>query len=295
MEKICIFWDPTGQNLDSLGAKECLRVTDGDTPVISMSIRMLSIDTPEVHYPGNTNPSKQDAKFKELAVWINKGTAPINDGLAEYLCPKLATGKAGSLQEEQGIQAKDAFNSLIEEKLKLPKGKKRQIFLRSSNEHFDSYGRLLAYLSPKYSTDEIVKLSRAQRATFNLLMIENGWASPFPIFPSLPQYLDLIMLRDSSKNAWDKKLGIWGNKNTLTGYEFRMCVKLYAMTKKLVDGKKLSSKEKFSWIERYCADMITREIFYPQDYWKVNVYNRIFIWPKDVNEATGKMNLVPGI
>jgi len=40
--------------------------------------------------------------------------------------------------------------------------------------------------------------------------------------------------------------------------------------------------------------MTTREIFEPQDYYKVLPYNRIFIWPEDVTEAVGKMNLVPG-
>lgn len=39
--------------------------------------------------------------------------------------------------------------------------------------------------------------------------------------------------------------------------------------------------------------MTTREIFDPQNYHKVAPYNRIFIWPKDVAEAVGRMNLLP--
>ena len=80
---------------------------------------------------------------------------------------------------------------------------------------------------------------------------------------------------------------------TLTGYEFRMCVKLYGITEKLVEGKTLSSRERSAWITRYCVDMTTREIFQPQDYYRVAPYNRIFIWPADVAEAVGTMNLLP--
>ena len=58
MAPVKIFWDPTGTSVDTLGTDKFLRVTDGDTPYISMSIRMLSIDTPEIHYPGNTKPSR---------------------------------------------------------------------------------------------------------------------------------------------------------------------------------------------------------------------------------------------
>ena len=62
MSKLKIFWDPKGFELDTLGKKKYLKATDGDTPYVSTPIRMLSIDTPEVHYPGNQKPSKQDEK-----------------------------------------------------------------------------------------------------------------------------------------------------------------------------------------------------------------------------------------
>jgi hypothetical protein len=39
--------------------------------------------------------------------------------------------------------------------------------------------------------------------------------------------------------------------------------------------------------------MTTKEIFYPQDYFKVEPYNRIFIWPDDLVEAGARMNLEP--
>ncbi len=294
MSQVKIFWDPQGVELNALGDNEYLRTTDGDTPFVSMSIRMLSIDAPEVHYPGTQKPSKQDANLKQLADWIQQGKAPIQDGLAEYLQPKLVTGNAGTLQENQGTQATAEFTKLISEKLTRPDGTTRRVFLRTANQPFDQNGRLLAYVAPNYSDAERAKLSRKERATFNLLLVDSGWAATLPIYPSIPSYPDLVMLQEAGKDALDKKRGAWAEPLTLTGYEFRMCVKLFAVTDKLMRGEKLSSAQKSGWVERYCVDMTTREIYYPQDYYRVAPYNRIFVWSADVGDAVAKMNLVPG-
>lgn len=294
MSAVKVFWDPAGVSVDSLGKKKYDRITDGDTPYITLSIRMLSIDTPEVHYPGNTKPSKHDSKLKDLAKWIQQGEAPIHKGLGKYIQPKIATGKAGTLQLKQGERATKEFEDLLEKKLKRPgKKSKRSVFIRAADEHFDQYGRLLAYMAPSYTKKELANMTFEQRATFNLLMVKNGWAASFPIYPSIPKYADLVLLQKVAKDAYIGKKGVWADPNTLTGYEFRMCIKLYDITKKLVAGKSLSSSEKYGWISRYCVDMTSRKIYYPQDYYKVKPYNRVFIWPKDVPEAVGKMNLSP--
>lgn len=293
MSEVKIFWDPSGFELDSLGSKEFLRAADGDTPYVSMAIRMLSIDTPEVHYPGNQKPSKQDANLTQLAEWIKAGKAQIQDDLAQYLYPRLATGKAGTLQEQQGEKASEYYKDLVNEKLAREKGAKRNVFLHTSNQPFDDYGRLLAYIAPNYSSEELAKMTPKERATFNLLMIESGWAATFPIYPSLPKYSDLKLLHEVAQEAYDLKKGIWAEPLTLAGYEYRMCIKLYEITKKIVNGQKMSSSERNAWITRYCADMTTQAIGYPQEYCNILPYNRIFIWPEDVNEAVAKMNLVP--
>jgi endonuclease YncB( thermonuclease family) len=293
MAGVKIFWDPQGFALDSLGDNQFLRATDGDTPSISVSIRMLSIDAPEVHYPGNTHPSAQDANLKQLADWIQQGQAPIGDGLAQYLLPKISTGTAGTLQGTQGTQATDFFRQLLDEKLKTPSGGKRNLFVWTSNQQFDQYGRLLAYIAPNYSATERAKLSRAERATFNLLMIKSGWAATLVIYPSLPSYPDLVLLRDFAQTAVEQKLGAWANPLALAGYEFRMCVRLFQVTQKLVKGEKVASADRENWVDRYCADMTTNEIFVQQDYYRVPPYNRLFIWPQDVTDAVGKLNLVP--
>ena len=227
---------------------------------------MLSIDAPEVHYPDNKPPSSQDKNLAQLAEWILVDKAPIEKDLGKYLYPKLATGTAGTLHEEQGKKAKEHFEELLDKKLTLPGGKKRNVFLRAADEHFDQYGCLLAYMAPNYSSKELATLSRKDRATFNHLMVESGWAATLLIYPSIPSYLDLVMLQKSAKDAYQTKKGAWSNPMTLTGYEYRMLVRLHEITEQIIDGKNLSSKERYGWIDRYCADMTTKEIFYPQDY-----------------------------
>jgi endonuclease YncB( thermonuclease family) len=294
MSDVQIFWDPSGIELDSLGSKQYLRTTDGDTPFISVSIRMLSIDTPEVHYPGNTKPSKHDEKLKQLADWIQQGKAPISNGLAAFLHPRLAAGNAGSLQEEQGKKATEFFKDLVEQKLSRPNGSKRTVFIAVGDQPFDEYGRLLAYMAPNYSAEERAGMTREERATFNLLMVASGWAAPFPIYPSLPCHSDLELLQEAGKWALEHQKGAWDEPLMLTGYEFRSAYRLYEITSQLVKGKKLSTREREAWIYRYCLDMTTREIFYPQNYYKVAPYNRIFVWPENVTEAVANLNLLPG-
>lgn len=295
MAEVKFFWDPEGVELDSLGTKEYVSLTDGDTPYIKVSIRMLSIDTPEVHYPGgNQKPSAHNEKLKQLSEWIKEGKAPIQDGLAKYIFPRLAAGDAGTRQEQQGEMAKTFFEQLIKEKLTRPNGRKRPLFLKTANQAFDQYGRLLAYVAPNYTAEEREQLSREERATFNYLMVKAGWAASFIIYPSLPSHPDLVMFQRAAKEAFDQDLGAWSDKLFITGYEFRMCYKLWDVTNKLVKGQKLSSSQRYGWIERFCADMTTRQIYYPQDYWKVAPYDRLFIWPQEVTEAVGRLNLEPG-
>ncbi|MGF1507008.1 MAG: thermonuclease family protein [Anaerolineae bacterium] len=294
MSEIKIFWDPTGMTLDVTGTNKFIRATDGDTPYISVSVRMLSIDAPEVHYPGNANPERQNENLAQLADWIEQGKAPINDDLAAYLHPRLATGEAGTLQKEQGEHSSTVFIQMLDEMLTKENGRKRSLFVRMAAQPFDAYGRLLAYLAPSYSRAEREQMSRWERASFNLLMIRAGWAAPFIIYPSIPRYSDLIMMQQAGREAYVGGRGIWAEPLTLAGYEFRMAVKLYKVTKRLEEGEALSFGEQYTWISRYVFDMTTREIFYPQDYFKIDPYNRIFIWPDDVKDAVGKLNLVPG-
>jgi len=99
-------------------------------------------------------------------------------------------------------------------------------------------------------------MSLIDRATFNLLMVERGWAASFPIYPSIPSFPNLVLLRKVAKDAIDKKKGMWADPMTLTGYEFKMCVRLYQITKRLLSGEKVPRRERYGWISRYCVDML---------------------------------------
>src|SRR5215211_6542414 len=108
IEAVQILWSPAGASMPSLGARALVDVTDGDTPNLRMPVRMLSVDTPEVTARTAQRASQIDQELKQLAQWIREGRAPIEPALAEFLLPKLETGRAGSLHLEQG-RAASAF------------------------------------------------------------------------------------------------------------------------------------------------------------------------------------------
>lgn len=278
---------PTGGfELDSLGVKKLIGATDGDTPSVAIAIRMLSIDAPEKHFPSNQPPSSQDEKLAQLADWIKKKKAPIEKDLANYLLPRL-TKNAGTLHGQQGNDSHEHLLSLMDVQMETPKGKWRDLFVRTSRDHFDHYGRLLAYISPKYSKKELESdFEKTKRATFNLMMVEDGWAVPFVIYPSVPSPDDLKRLQKAGATARKKKKGAWKSEVMLTGYEFRMVVRLYDVTKKAVEGKKLTKKDLTSFCSRYCADISTKTILPPQRFVEVAPENRLFIPAEHLKEAT---------
>lgn len=296
MASVQIFYDPLGFEVDKLGKKtKSGDPADGDTPYVRVPIRMLGIDTPETNYPTIGSPANSDVRLAELGHWIQQGHAPVNNDLAAHLLPRLNTGTAGSLQRVHGDAAKAAFKQALSARLTRPNGTKRSLFLYAADEHFDQYGRLLAYAAPCYSKAELASMTLHQRRTFNLEMVETGWAASLLIYPSLPKFADLEMFYDGAKAAFDNDQGAWADKSTmLTGYEWRMCIKLHKVTKKLVNGQTLSTAERYSWIERFCFDLTKRTVFNPQDYLKVPPYARAFVWPKDMRRAVGDLNLTPG-
>jgi endonuclease YncB( thermonuclease family) len=268
-------------------------VTDGDTPNIRMPIRMLSVDTPEVTARTPARAAAVDQEFAQLAEWIDQGKAPISDGLAAHLRPKLATGKAGTLQFEQGKEASAFAKRNIEARLSRPGKPPRNLFLRVTETPFDDNGRLLAYIAPSFTAKERETLSRTQRATFNLDLLTEGWAAPFVIYPSIPGEPDLPLLVDAAAQARAGAKGIWANPATLPAYEYRAMEKLFTITKKIVAGEQVRGADRFAWRERYCVDMRDRRLHGPEDYVEVPPEYRLWIWPRDVAAAVGRLNLVP--
>jgi endonuclease YncB( thermonuclease family) len=289
-----IFWTPLGITLDTIREKRLVDITDGDTPNIRMDVRMLSIDTPEKAPTGTIrNAEELQDLFLDTAAWIKKGESPVGPDLAKHLAPRLARADAVAAHFAQGAEATAAHERLAKEKLKRPKGPDRSLFVRVADERFDQYGRLLAYVAPNYSAEERRKLSRRERATFNFLMVSSGWAASFVIFPSIPGEGDLGMFIDEAKAAAAKKRGAWADPLMLAGYEFRMCERLAALRKSVKAGRTPASESWHGWIERYCVDMTTAELYAPQDYVKVKPWNRLFLWPNDVRRAVSELNLAP--
>lgn len=288
-EQLAIFWTPAGTTLDTLGSKQLVDVTDGDTPNVRMPIRMLSIDTPETCPDG----PRLDPVFAALVPWIESGEAPIDPDLAAALLPKLRAPQPVSRHKAMGERAKEAFGRLLEERLARPDGGRRNLFLRTADEPFDKNGRLLAYLAPHYSKAELERLSRRERATFDLNLVEQGWAAPFVLYPSIPGELDLPLRHAAAREARARRLGIWADPLLLLPYEFRALERLAQLEARLDAGAKLPPAELWSWIERYCADMTSRLLYRPQRYFEVEPENRLFIWPEQVRDAVARLGLAP--
>ena len=92
-------------------------------------------------------------------------------------------------------------------------------------------------MAPNYTSAELATMSLRDHATFNLLMVQKGWTAMLVIYPSLPKHSDLVILQGDAKKAVKGNKGAWADPLMLTGYEFRMCMKLYRVTRKLVQGK----------------------------------------------------------
>ncbi len=289
-----VFWNPAGFDLDQIGDKQFASVTDGDTPKIVMSIRMLSVDTPEkkVVARGLSTAEAIDL-FPKVRAWVLTGDSPVGDALAAHLADKLDRPDAPQAHWAQGAAATAAHKALTDARLKRPNGTTRNLFLRVADERFDNYGRLLAYTAPSYEAEELAGMTRADRSTFNLDMVANGWGATLVIYPSIPGELDLPLLQEAARVAVAEARGAWADPKALTGYEYRMVERLALLRQKLDKGQKPTATDRNGWVERYCADISTGLLYAPRDYCRVAVWNRLFIWKKDVRAAVANLNLTP--
>jgi endonuclease YncB( thermonuclease family) len=288
-----VFWAPEGQTVPDIGTKALIDVTDGDTPNIRMPVRLLSVDTPEVTAKTETRARAIDQEFVALAGWIRAGQAPVSRRWGDYILPKLESASAGTRQFTAGRAASAWFKDQTAARLKRPDGSQRSLFVRLGEAPFDDNGRLLAYVAPNYTDRERATMSRAERATFNLDLVASGWASAFVLFPNVPGGRDYPMLTGAAVAAIAQGLGQWADPLVMPAYEYRMCEKLHAITRRIVAGETLSCAQRFAWRSRYCADARTRLLYGPEDYQAVPPPWRLWIWPDDVQGAVQALNLTP--
>lgn len=295
IDAVQVLWSPAGVTMPALGTMALVDTTDGDTPNIRMPVRMLSVDTPEVTARTAAGAVRVDEKLAQLAKWIEDADTdvPITARFAEYLLPKIRTGRAGTLQFEQGSAASTFAKENATTRLTKPDGTQRSLFVRIADTPFDNNGRLLAYVAPHYTASERREMTRAQRSTFNLDMVASGWAAPFVLYPSIPGELDLPIFLAAAEAAQEATpaRGIWADPETLLAYEYRAAEKLHGITKKIVDGE--APRDRYAWRERYCVDMRSRVVYGPEDYFEIPPTYRLWLWPADVNRAVGELNLTP--
>ncbi len=254
-----------------MGKARYVNNIDGDTPTIQLNIRLLSVDTPESHYPGSNTPGKYNQELQSL---LQNGGSKWDAGLKAFLAPKLAND-AGALQEKWGEKAKVQFAALALKNLEVinPKtGRKRRkgVFLTAGDEVFDGYQRLLAYVAPEEPKGE-------KRKTFNLLLVEEGIAVNYVIYPNLPKLEDWECVQKAAQHARLKGKGFWKDKEILLGYEYRFCVDTAI-------GKREGP-------DKYCVDVTTGRLYQPQEYYLVSPEDRLFIMKRDLKAAKKNLNL----
>lgn len=266
--------------------RKFLRVSDGDTPVVEQSIRMVSCDTPEKsNYAGK--PDKAQPKLDLCRDRLEDGFYnAIPEPLRNYFLTKL-TPDAAQRHILAADDATDALESLIEERLTKPSGSKRRMATIPTGELIDRYGRLLAYIAPWYgnnASDPLPPRDDPRRDTFNLNMIENGWAAFFPIYPSLPKNEDFNRAILAAETAWTEKRGAWEKygEDLLLAYEYRACIKLASA--------ETASKGIKAAFQRVCVDLRSLEIVGEFGFYNVPPCYRMWIWLDDLEEAKEKLN-----
>ena len=273
-------WNYTSERFQ-MGEAGWVCNTDGDTPTVQLNIRMLGIDTPETHYPGTSQPRDSDEALNNL---LDTHGHLLSEGLREYLAPRLK-GKPGTLQEKWGRAAWRRFGELADEYLnahtdyKTGQLRRKQIFLTVGSQAFDRYQRLLAYVAPQEKDPQ-------KRITFNLLLMQEGMAVNYTIFPNLPKPADLQRVQEAVRIARQEKRGFWKDeRKLLLPYDLRWCVDT-------AQGKRQGP-------DKYCADMITGVVHQPQEYYTILPENRLFILAdqgheRDLADAMEQLGLIQG-
>jgi endonuclease YncB( thermonuclease family) len=183
---------------------------------------MVSIDTPEKqHYAGAapTSQPKLDRCRDRMTSGFFDGVLPSD--VRDYFITKI-TPDAAERHIDAANNATAKFKLFQTERLD-QSGRVANI---PTGEIVDRYGRMLSYIAP-WLKPPLPPRDHPSRRTFNLQMIETGWAAFFPIYPSLPQNDDMNVAIAAAEAAWDNRLGQWTfGADLLLAYEFRACIKL---------------------------------------------------------------------
>lgn len=266
-------------------SKKFISAPDGDTINIRQPIRMVSCDTPEKEgYAGK--PPKSQPKLDICRERLQNGFYnDISIGLRKYLIKKL-DGNAAKNHINSGNDASKEFEKIRNARLQKPDGSFFPVAVIPSGEVIDTYGRMLAYITRFFEKKDLPPKDDPSRNTFNLEMVANGWAAFFPVYPSFPtSEQDFNMMIQAAETAWNQKKGAWAKygKNLLLAYEYRICIKLGT-----AKNAKSGIDEAF---QRACIDIRTMKIVGKFNFDSVPPCYRLWVWEKDLAEATKDLKL----
>lgn len=246
------------------GTAHWVSAPDGDTPTVQLTIRLLGIDAPEIHYPGTQKPSAFDSRLENLLKTHRR--AFKTKEFRDYLAPRLA-GRAGTRQLLWAERARAALAELAEKYLRHRAGgqiRYRNLALTVGEQLFDQYQRLLAYVAPE-------EQNPAKRVTLNLLLMQEGWAVNYIIYPNLPTPDDWAKIQQAVRQARTHQKGFWKDETLLLGYEYRFCVDTAL-------GRRAGP-------DKYCVDVTTGELYAPHEYHLIEPENRLFILKEHLRVA----------
>jgi endonuclease YncB( thermonuclease family) len=271
---------------------------DGDTIKIEQPVRLVSCDTPEKEKPFGTAATAQP-KLNVAKKRLQEGFfTALPKGLINYFIQRI-TADAAKKHINAGKDASNHFEKVKNAALNRPNGTRRKVGVLPSGEVIDRNGRMLAYIMT-YLEKPIPPKNDPSRKTYNLIMVEDGWASFFPIWPSLPtDPKDFDVIYTAAKKAWSAKKGMWNKygNNLLLPYEYRLLMKLSVK----YDAAKHKNQNNFIKImmeaafQRLCVDLRTMKLVGKFDFYKVPPSHRFWIWETDWKKNKAQIKNILGV
>jgi len=180
------------------------QIHDGDTiigmAVGNISIRFLSVDTPEISFtlPGEKTFTPIDDEAGRWAAFLDNpfgADLPLSAGLKADLVARVGPGCAANHARHAKIARQRLIGQVEADMTDLgiaPENRDQfQFFMVFAYEVMDRYGRLLGYIN----CDQPDKTKRPPY--YNARMLRDGLASPYFIWPNLDLFIKKISIRDA--------------------------------------------------------------------------------------------------